>query len=413
MSRTLVLRLASILVGLAVPLLLLEAGFQLLPVTSGPWVDLVTAEQPVARFQPDTSFTWSMFATMEHARHGRTNNAGFIAPIDYVPAAHRAPDAPPVIAVVGDSFVEALMVPLEDSFVSRLRARVGHRGNVYGFGISGAPLSQYLVWAEHARRLYTPDMLVVSVVSNDFDESLRDLKLANDPGSSRGFHYFVERDEQLELALVENRPSFGRRLARSSALIRYFYMNAGLRPDATLLSRLGLVRGADEPGDNRPMTARERHLRHLFPVQEFEVLAERERASRRAVDRFLAELPTRAGLAPDRIVLTIDALRIAILHPDLAQRTAQSLFGRLRSYLIERARTAGFTVIDLDPPMRAFARETGLPVELADDYHWNGHGHRIVADEIGRSAAFRRLFDAEVSTPRRRPDGIDGTRLAR
>lgn len=396
MPRVIALRLVSILIGLALPLLLLEAGFQLLATTSGPWIDEVTSEQPVARFQIGRSFTWSMFASLEHVRHGRTNNAGFIAAADFVPAAHRRPDAPPVVAVIGDSFVEALMVPLETNFVSRLGARLGRRGDVYGMGISGAPLSQYLIWAEHARRLYRPELVVVSVVSNDFDESLIDYKLAIDPGSARGFHYFVPDGDRLALSLVENRPTLVRRLARSSALVRYFYMNAGLRLDGSLLARLGLT-SASTPSTAATPRPLERRLRHLFPEQEFAPFREREALSRRAVDQFLAELPARSGLPAARIILTVDALRVGMLDPGLAQLTADSLFGRLRDYLMQQARAGGFTVVDLDPPMRAFVKKTGQPVELSDDYHWNEHGHRIVADQIAATEAFRALFDAQVS----------------
>jgi len=412
MSRVLALRLASIIVGLLLPLILLELGFQLLPATSGPWIDVVTAEQPIARFQANRDFTWSMLPSMEHVRHGHINNAGFIAATDYVPATHRRPDAPPVVAVIGDSFVEALMAPLGATFVSRLSSRIGQRGEVYGFGISGAPLSQYLAWADNARRQYRPELLIVSVVSNDFDESILDYKLASDAGSSRGFQYFVPDGDRLALSLIENRPSLGRRLARSSALIRYFYMNAGLRLDASLLARLGLTH-SENPLSAPALSAVERRIRHQFPTQELSPLPEREPLTRRAVDAFLAELPARAGLPPARIILTVDALCIALIDPTLAQATRQSLFGRMRSYLMAEAHAAGFTVVDLDAPMRAFVGETGQPVEYSDDYHWNEHGHRIVADAIAATAPFRKLFDAEVSRAVVAPRDDAGTRLAR
>lgn len=412
MHRAVALRAASLFIGLLLPLLAFELAFQVLPVTSGPWIEETSHDNPVARFQAGKAFTWSMFAHFAHVRRGATNNEGFIAPFDYVTAEHRPPGAPPLVAVIGDSFVEALMVPLEASLVSRLKARLGNRGDVYGFGISGAPMSQYLVWADYARSRFRPDAMVVSIVSNDFDESILAYKLASDPGSSRGFHYFEPGDGTLALTLIENRASLARRIGRSSALVRYLYMNGGVRLDVSLLARLGLAT-PDTPAEAASMSPRERRLRRLFPVAEFEPFSEREALSRRAVDAFLAALPARAGLPPQRIILTIDALRVSILAPDLARLTEASLFGRMRVYLTTAARAAGFTVVDLDPTMRAFVRDTGLPVELGDDYHWNEHGHRIAANEIARTGVFRELFPAEVGRIRALPGQPAGTGLAR
>ena len=44
---------------------------------------------------------------------------------------------------------------------------------VYSFGMNGAPLSQYLAYAEHARDMYRPDALVIPIIENDFGESFR------------------------------------------------------------------------------------------------------------------------------------------------------------------------------------------------------------------------------------------------
>ena len=78
--------------------------------------------------------------------------------------------------MVGDSFVEALQVPFDRSLGERLAAElggVGHPVEVHRFGISGAPLSQYLQMTEREVVRYRPDWIVVLVVHNDFDESYK------------------------------------------------------------------------------------------------------------------------------------------------------------------------------------------------------------------------------------------------
>ena len=47
--------------------------------------------------------------------------------------------------------------PHAETLQGRLAADVEGRGRVYSFAASGAPLSQYLVWAEYAREHYAPE----------------------------------------------------------------------------------------------------------------------------------------------------------------------------------------------------------------------------------------------------------------
>ena len=80
-------------------------------------------------------------------------------------------DKPPLLAVVGDSMIEAAMVPYRETLQARLAKELAGRLRVYSFAAAGAPLSQYLIWARHAVREYGAQALLISVVSNDFDQS--------------------------------------------------------------------------------------------------------------------------------------------------------------------------------------------------------------------------------------------------
>ena len=64
-----------------------------------------------------------------------------------------------------------MMVPYEETLYGRLASTLEGRFRVYSFGASGAPLSQYLIWAGHAVREYGARAVVINVVGNDFDES--------------------------------------------------------------------------------------------------------------------------------------------------------------------------------------------------------------------------------------------------
>ena len=76
--------------------------------------------------------------------------------------------------MVGDSYVEAFQVDYNKSLSEILRAKLGSdKYEVFRFGISGAPLSQYLHVFRTEILKYAPDLLIFILVHNDFSESFR------------------------------------------------------------------------------------------------------------------------------------------------------------------------------------------------------------------------------------------------
>jgi len=76
------------------------------------------------------------------------------------------------IAIIGDSYVEATEVNFDESLAERLENKLGkNHFEVYRFGISGAPMSQYLHMLRKEVIKYNPDLVVVVLVHNDFNES--------------------------------------------------------------------------------------------------------------------------------------------------------------------------------------------------------------------------------------------------
>jgi hypothetical protein len=83
------------------------------------------------------------------------------------------------IAVVGDSYVHGAFVDVDKGFPHLLEAGLRGAGanvEVYRFGMDGAPLSQYLNMMRREVLDYSPDIVVVPLIHNDFDESYRFLK---------------------------------------------------------------------------------------------------------------------------------------------------------------------------------------------------------------------------------------------
>src|SRR5438067_876897 len=103
------------------------------------------------------------------------------------------------IAVLGDSFVEALQVPFEESFCylieQQLRscpARAGHDVEVINFGVSGYGTAQELITLRSEVWQYSPDLVLLAVTTNnDISDNSQALKKTNQ------IPYFVLRDERL------------------------------------------------------------------------------------------------------------------------------------------------------------------------------------------------------------------------
>src|SRR5262249_55884218 len=142
---------------------------------------------------------------------------------------------------------------------------------VYSFGASGAPLSQYLLWAQHAVREYGAKGLIINVVGNDFDESLAAYR------SMPGFwHYVPDSSDVLRLRLFEYRPG-ARELVLWSALGRYIVFNLQIGP-LWLELRQFLF--------GRPAMAAPRYLGNTS-IDTSEI---RVRDSSRAIDAFFRDL---------------------------------------------------------------------------------------------------------------------------
>ncbi len=97
----------------------------------------------------------------------RINNQGWNSDIDYATQRDK-----PLIAIIGDSYIEAFQVDVSKSIAARLREKMAGKFEVYSFGMSGAALSEYLQISRYVRKYFHPDILVINVVHNDFDESL-------------------------------------------------------------------------------------------------------------------------------------------------------------------------------------------------------------------------------------------------
>jgi hypothetical protein len=385
-SRRVASRLALASAGLLLPLLVLELGLRFLPVSAGNVKRSVSAGEPIPRYPADTEIVWSLGWDFARVVRKRTNGDGFFSEVEY-----SRPSAEPTLAVIGDSYVEAMQVANADALDGVLRRRPDRCGEIYSLGVSGAPLSQYLAFADFARRSYRPKAMVFVVVGNDFDESHERYR------TSAGGAVFVEAPEsgRLELATREHEASALRRIARRSALLRYLTFNA--RTDWGELGRrlLGSVGGSPRESASAPA-----FVGNTGAAAD----AERIRVSLDVLDRFFELLPEQTGLPPARVAFVLDGMRPDLYSPAALRVAENSYFGRMRRELATRARARGHEVIDLQPLFVERFRTEGRRFDVAGDGHWNEHGHALAAEAIAASALWRESCGAPPAIPARSRD---------
>jgi hypothetical protein len=368
-SRSVLFASIAIALGLFGSLAALEIVSRLLPVPGWLRSPSVTHDDPYLRYLPNQDSVWSVGWDFQIVNRVHVNRQGFVNQQDYDPKARS-----PLLAVVGDSYVEALVVPYEDTLHGRLAKTVGARGRVYSFGIAGSPLSQYLAYAEHARSVYHPDGLAIVIVDNDFDESLLEYK------SAPGFHYLRrQEDGSLELTLVpyHAHSSWLKSVARESALFRYLYPLGLYAPIAWI--------GGGDPAKGYLGRGR-------VPAQAHSARVEH---SKQAVDFFLNELPRYAGLPVARIALLVDGMRPELYDRDQLSAAQATFFAAMRRYLIDQARRRGYATIDMQERFIARHACDGARFEWAIDGHWNRIAHEeamlAILDSSLPSAVFGSL----------------------
>ncbi|WP_147818760.1 hypothetical protein [Salidesulfovibrio onnuriiensis] len=353
--------LLTIIASIACCLLLLEGGLRLLPVNEGLLTQPVDEAHPIAHFKPNRTSTWSRFADFSMVNTVHSNNYGFLNDQDYDPKGRL-----PLLAVIGDSYVEAAMIPYQETVQGRLARELEQQWRVYSFGMSGAPLSQYLAYARYARDEFHPARMVFVIVGNDFDESLLKYK------SSGGFHYFAEDGTgTLDLVRTDYHPSLPVRVLRHSMLARYMVTNAQMQ---TLLHR---IQSLDKKAEQ------------FVGQTAAQVSRQRRDDSLKAIDEFLRLAPAYSGLPPKDIILLLDGMRPHLYAADTLKKAEGSFVDQMRNHLSKEAVRLGFSLIDMQPRFMAHYDTHGQPFEFPKDGHWNNLGHQVAAEAVIQSGLIR------------------------
>lgn len=317
-------------------LVILEIVFRVLPVSTvtrnGYYIHPLIVTYP-----PHHCFTIATGWDLKNAQRNCSNNLGFLADRDFV-------QDPRAIALIGDSFVEANMLPAKDRLAAQLEAELAGRP-VYSMGGPGSNLLDYAERAKFAAEKFGTRTFVFVLERGDIRQSIC---------GSGNVHGVCLDAKSLTLEThVLPPPSSIKRFVRESALAQYVFSQIKF-DTSKLISRLLQTESIQNRLTAKPL-----------PLE----------TSSKVVRLFFERI---SGIREARFLFLIDADRTQTTETPLDQDDELAVFARA-------AVASQAPVIDPTREFGAFVRTSGRALEVGPyDHHWNASAVHIVASLISR-----------------------------
>ena len=287
------------------------------------------------------------------------------------------------ILSIGDSYTEALQVINDSAFhgiLNSYKTIDGKKVISTSIGKSGDPLSQYLLNLQYAnqRSNLKNAAVIFTIIANDSDESIYGYK-----GVSPGAYFKLDDNEQkYDFKYV----SYNRSLLSSiynfflshSSLGSYLVHNVKVSSIFSIHPLCLLKKTSCDSSNN--------FAANIVDVVE-SVNPKRYSEGYRATDIFLENLANiRASkVQRNHTIMVVDADRYSI-YDNTSNKS--EYFTKQRSYFIDKAKSYGFTVIDMEPVFADHYQKHKQKFEFSNDGHWNSLGHVIVSKEIAKELKF-------------------------
>lgn len=378
--------------------LILAIGVMLaIPVAGEIVLRLAEVQFDAQLYMPDRERGWRLrpgasgVVSVETKQYVRINSHGFRDG----ERAYEKPADTVRIAVLGNSWTEALQVPLEKTYCSVLERALtegscfpGNRVEVLNFGVAGYSTAQELLTLQQEVWKYHPDIVVVAFYpARDIANNLRELNNASNPERSP---YFVYREGKLSFD-----DSFRTQPALQPQQIRLQDLRYELSERSRVLQGIGALQRfakarlataavrerAEKAGfDNleysfyKPPSRAD--MQNAWRVTEGLLLAIRDEAKAHGAEFRIVTLATRPQVLPD-------AAERAKLMRKLGVENLSYADDRIREFGVRE----GIAVTNLASALSRHAEEqhvylNGFTKENQGAGHWNETGHRLAGEAI-------------------------------
>ena len=303
------------------------------------------------------------------------------------------------IALLGDSYCEALQVPMEQTFWWLLKQKLescdqfaGKHVEIINFGVSGYGTGQELITLQQQVWQYSPDIVMLLVTTNnDISDNMRLLKKTDQ------IPYFYYRDNKLVMDdSFRNSTAFRwRAVNQAGAWFRDNLRTVQLLNEVHLLIKTKLderkarnLTPAPAPAQTAKQPAPEITVENMIYLEPRDAVWNE---AWRVTEGLLKEIQSEVNQKRAQFVLVAGSNPIQV-HPNRAVRERfQSYVGTDNLFypdfrLAQFANREQIDFLDLAQPMQSYADEKkvflhGFGKEIGNG-HWNADGHREAAELI-------------------------------
>jgi hypothetical protein len=286
----------------------------------------------------------------------RINNQGWNSNIDYRPSAERTH---PVIAVVGDSFIEALHVDADKNVAAVLQRLTGNRYDVYSFGMSAMPLSHLLQMTRYISTMFDPDIIVYIVGSRSV--------VFSDP-KSLFFKLTYSNGIFTESPPAGYHPSRLRRIAAYSAVVRYFTYNLGIERSAFFRRPAPQMVIRTEVGKKVSAGEKEKRIRYQEDLKRRTILQDR------LIDYVIGAVQKLNGERRQIYVTTAVHRRMYKSGKPESDTAAEQFQHACTQH--------GIPFLNMADPIYAWYTAHHKRLDFAVNRHWSESGHQAMAEII-------------------------------
>ena len=322
--------------GVAAVLLFLETIFRVLPVSTATR-NGYHIHPLIITYPAQHCFSVATGWDLKNAQHNCANNYGFLADRDFVYDTQ-------AIALIGDSFVEANMLPAQQRLGAQLQAEIPTRA-VYAMGGPGSSLLDYAERAKFAAEKFGIRTFVFILERGDIKQAI--CGSGNIHGPCLDAHTLEPRTE------LQTPPDALKRILRESALAQYVFSQI----------RFDISKAITNPF--RPIVEKSAPAVKDLPLA----------GSEAVIANFLRQLST---IQDARFILLIDADRAHLFDTQVNEPLDLKA-------LRNAAENMGAIVIDPAPAFRRFVLDSGETLEVGPyDRHWNGKAVQLLAGLVAQ-----------------------------
>ncbi len=293
------------------------------------------------------------------------------------------------IALLGDSFAEALQVPMENTFWWKMRKQLNKECTVLGdrkvevinFGVQGYGTDQQLMTLRHKVWQYSPDLVILAFLpGNDIINNSKKLEF------SQRKPFFVYKNGKLvpDMSWLKMSPREHNYLEFSSV----DYLPTWLVNHSRILR---LARQVDLNNKKRLVDAAEKkRAANNFQEPIDPVWKEAWQVTEGLITLMSQEVKAKKA---DFMVLIVSSGLQVNPEPILRQRYMKKFGIKDLYYPNRRIKTFGdrlnITILDTVPRLREYAEKNktcvhGFPNAMQCDGHWNSQGHEQVGQLIAQ-----------------------------